>query len=95
MPFYDYICNDCGHRFERLQTMSDEPVKVCPTCGGAVRRVITGGAGFIVKGGTRACRVSSPGGCSPGKGGKDCDKNEAPCCGAEERCSSGGCCSQE
>jgi predicted nucleic acid-binding Zn ribbon protein len=30
--------------------MSDEPVKVCPKCGGTVRRLIGGGTGIIFKG---------------------------------------------
>lgn len=30
--------------------MKDEPVRVCPKCGGEVRRLIGGGAGFIFKG---------------------------------------------
>lgn len=33
MPFYEYRCNSCGHRFEVLQRMSDEPVTVCEQCG--------------------------------------------------------------
>jgi hypothetical protein len=30
--------------------MSDEPVKICPECGGEVRRLIKGGTGVIFKG---------------------------------------------
>jgi putative FmdB family regulatory protein len=33
VPFYEYRCNSCGHRFEVLQRMSDEPVTVCEQCG--------------------------------------------------------------
>lgn len=50
MPNYDYECKSCGHRFELFQSMSDEPVKVCPKCGGTVRRLIGGGLGVIFKG---------------------------------------------
>lgn len=49
MPTYDYVCTACGHSFERFQKFSDEPVKVCPECGGVVRRVIHS-AGIIFKG---------------------------------------------
>ncbi|MDR2803295.1 MAG: hypothetical protein LBB22_03275 [Treponema sp.] len=51
MPTYEYECKKCNHVFERFQSMNDEPVKVCPECGGAVRRLINGGAGVIYKGG--------------------------------------------
>lgn len=50
MPTYEYECADCGHSFERSQSMSDEPIKVCPACSGRVRRVINGGMGVIFKG---------------------------------------------
>lgn len=49
MPSYDYQCEDCGHRFEKFQKMSDEPVKKCPNCGGATRRLF-GKVGLIFKG---------------------------------------------
>jgi len=50
MPTYEYECKKCGHRFEVFQAMSDEPVKKCPECGSAVRRLVSGGAGIIFKG---------------------------------------------
>ena len=50
MPTYDYICSDCGYKFERFQSMSDEPIRVCPKCGGIVHRIISGGTGLIFKG---------------------------------------------
>ena len=50
MPTYDYICSKCNYKFERFQSMSDEPIRVCPNCGGVVRRLISGGTGLIFKG---------------------------------------------
>lgn len=50
MPTYDYKCGECGHRFERLQRMSDAPVEVCPECGGTVKRLISAGAGLVFRG---------------------------------------------
>jgi putative FmdB family regulatory protein len=32
MPLYEYECEACGHRFERIQKFSDLVVKVCPKC---------------------------------------------------------------
>ncbi len=50
MPTYEYECRECHCTFEQFQQMSDEPVKVCPKCGGTVRRLIGGGTGIIFKG---------------------------------------------
>ncbi len=50
MPTYEYECRSCHHTFEKFQSMSDEPVKVCPKCGGVVHRKIGGGLGVIFKG---------------------------------------------
>lgn len=50
MPTYDYQCSSCDHVFEMFQSMSDDPVKVCPLCGKNVRRLISGGTGLIFKG---------------------------------------------
>ena len=49
MPLYEYECNGCGVRFERLQSINDEPVKECPECGDEVCRLIHP-VGIIFKG---------------------------------------------
>ena len=49
MPLYEYKCEECGLRFERRQHFSDDPVKICPDCSGAVVRLIQP-AGIIFKG---------------------------------------------
>jgi putative FmdB family regulatory protein len=33
MPLYEYLCNACAHRFERIVKFSDPPLKTCPLCG--------------------------------------------------------------
>jgi len=51
MPTYDYRCEECGHAFERFQSITERPVRKCPVCGKrAVRRLIGNGAGVIFKG---------------------------------------------
>ena len=51
MPTYDYKCSECGHTFEEFQSMSSEPLKVCPNCGKpALKRQMAAGAGMIFKG---------------------------------------------
>lgn len=48
MPLYEYHCLKCG-RFETLQKFSDGPLAACPTCSGAVERLISAPA-FQFKG---------------------------------------------
>jgi len=50
MPNYDYKCTECGYSFEIFQQMSAERIKVCPQCGGKVKRLIVTGSGPIFKG---------------------------------------------
>ena len=50
MPTYEYKCKKCGNIFEVFHSMSTEPVKSCPKCGGEVKRLIGAGAGTIFKG---------------------------------------------
>lgn len=40
MPLYEYRCRGCGRRFERIQKVSDEPVRECPYCGEPVDRLL-------------------------------------------------------
>jgi len=39
MPLYEYQCEKCGHRFEKIQRVSDAPPEGCPVCGGAVHKL--------------------------------------------------------
>jgi len=53
MPTYEYICKDCGDRFDHFQTMSSPPLKkhsACKKKGANVKRDISGGTGLIFKG---------------------------------------------
>jgi putative FmdB family regulatory protein len=49
MPIYEYECDNCGTRFERFQSMQDEPIRQCPECSGMVHKVLHP-AGIIFKG---------------------------------------------
>ena len=51
MPTYDYRCGDCGHAFETMQRISEDPLKDCPACQKAtLRRLIGSGGALIFKG---------------------------------------------
>ncbi len=49
MPTYEYECKKCGN-FELFQSIKDDKLKRCPTCKGAVKRLMGSGAGIIFKG---------------------------------------------
>ncbi len=51
MPTYDYACDACGHEFERVQRITEKPLKKCPKCNKDKARRMIGGGGFILKGG--------------------------------------------
>ena len=53
MPTYDYICSECGERFEHFQTMTSSVLTQKPNCEQekcAVKRIVSGGTGLIFKG---------------------------------------------
>ncbi len=39
MPTYEYLCKSCGHLFEIVRSMRDDPLTECPQCGGELRKV--------------------------------------------------------
>jgi len=49
MPVYEYLCVECGHRFEQYRKVTDRDPKQCPKCGGSVRKVFLP-VGIIFKG---------------------------------------------
>lgn len=78
MPTYEYVCEQCGYKFEKLQEMSAEPIKQCPQCGGTTRRLI-GKVGLMFKG--------------PGFYATDYRNASSgvTCCGRTERCETPPC----
>ncbi|MGD2216164.1 MAG: zinc ribbon domain-containing protein [Gemmatimonadales bacterium] len=50
MPTYEYQCSNCGHRFEKIQKISDPAQVECPRCENIAERLISGGAGLLFKG---------------------------------------------
>jgi len=83
MPTYEYECAECGLKFERRQAITEAPLVECPACGGGVRRLISGGTGFILKGSGHG-RAGRGGGCALEETGRTC-------CGRDARCGSASC----
>ena len=52
MPTYSYACTGCGHRFDAVQSFSDNALTACPECQGRLRKeygsigVTFNGSGF-------------------------------------------------
>ena len=51
MPIYEYQCKSCGHEFEAIQKISEDPLKECPACGDLELNKLVSAAGFRLKGG--------------------------------------------
>jgi putative FmdB family regulatory protein len=49
MPTYEYVCLQCGNRFDIFQRIGDEPLRICDVCGGDLRKVFHP-AGIVFKG---------------------------------------------
>ena len=51
MPIYEYRCVQCGHELEKIQRMSEEPLKDCPACEKPHLRRLISASAFRLKGG--------------------------------------------
>ena len=41
MPLYEYQCEACHKRFEKIQKFSDPLIETCPSCGGRVNKLLS------------------------------------------------------
>ena len=54
MPLYEYLCDDCQHKFERIDKFTARQTRKCPKCGGKAKRQLAApaiqfkGAGWYV-----------------------------------------------
>jgi putative FmdB family regulatory protein len=51
VPTYEYLCEKCGHEFEREQRISDRPVRTCPECRARKVKKLISRTSFVLKGG--------------------------------------------
>ena len=51
MPIYEYQCSACGHRCERLQSISAPPFTKCSACGEDELQKLISRTSFVLKGG--------------------------------------------
>ena len=85
MPIYEYVCTKCGKTTEVIQRVGEAPLKVCPHCGGKLKKAISApaiqfkGSGWYVtdyaRAGARGGKDSS-GETAGGDQGDKADKSE-------------------
>ena len=49
MPTYSYACTACEHRFDTVQTFTDQSLTDCPECSGRLRKLFSS-VGIVFKG---------------------------------------------
>ena len=50
MPIYEYACQQCDHKLDALQKMSDDPLVDCPECGAPALKKMLSAPRFRLKG---------------------------------------------
>lgn len=50
MPTYVYACKNCGHRFEKYQSFSEDSLVTCPECAQDALRKVFDSVGVVFKG---------------------------------------------
>lgn len=54
MPLYEYICQKCQRRTEVIQAFGERRIRICPHCGGKVKKAFSApaiqfkGSGFYI-----------------------------------------------
>ena len=77
MPIYTYRCENCGVQFEREQSYSEPPLKICPECRKKSLKKVISPVGVIFKGsGFYSTDHKSPSGGSSSSSKKDEKKDD-------------------
>ena len=95
MPTYEYACAECGERLEAVQKFTDDPLTVCPACGGKLRKLFSA-VGIVFKGSgfyRNDSRVSASNGSrdkAPNGSSSDSSSTSEKSSGADQKTSSSG-----
>jgi putative FmdB family regulatory protein len=77
MPIYEYDCASCGRRTEAIQNVGEKHLKICPHCGGALKKAFSApaiqfkGSGFYITDYARGKKEESGSSRMSGKSGED------------------------
>ena len=95
MPTYQYACTTCGEQVEAVQKFTDDPLTVCTSCGGSLRKVFSPvgivfkGSGFYRTDSRKAATATEDAGAKAakangsGEGSSDGKKKEPAAAGAD------------
>jgi putative FmdB family regulatory protein len=92
MPLYEYECDACSHRFEKIQKFSDPLEDTCPKCGGHVHKLMSSpaiqfkGSGFYITDYPKGDKGSAP----KSDGGKKAAAEKADASPKAEKSASSG-----
>ena len=50
MPIYEYYCESCGHEFEAMQKITEDPIRKCESCGKLKAKRSISRTSFVLKG---------------------------------------------
>ena len=92
MPIYEYECSNCHTRFDKLQSITADPLTVCLNCGGGPIRRVLQPVGIIFKGSgwyINDSRKSSSGSIDPPSSGGGAAKSDGDSKGNREAKSDG------
>jgi putative FmdB family regulatory protein len=79
MPIYEYQCESCKDVIEKWQSLSDKPLTTCPSCAGAMKKLISRSS-FQLKGGgwyADGYNSTSKAAAKPGSGSSCADSKES------------------
>jgi putative FmdB family regulatory protein len=94
MPIYEYECQSCQEVIEKWQSLAEQPLTTCPSCSGALKKIISQSS-FQLKGGGWYADGYSGSGSAPKCTSSSADSSTssspaaAPSCGKAGSC---GCC---
>jgi len=83
VPTYQYTCTECGEPLEAVQKFSDDPLTVCPVCGGRLRKVFSAvgivfkGSGFYRNDSRKAAEVGAGSGAAKANGSGEASADSA------------------
>ena len=84
MPLYEYRCENCGSRIEKIQKFSDPPLATCEKCGGDLTRLLSApaiqfkGSGWYVTDYARKSKPAETGKSDGGSAKKPASADSSP-----------------
>ncbi|MEW6265808.1 MAG: FmdB family zinc ribbon protein [Thermodesulfobacteriota bacterium] len=75
MPIYEYQCQSCRQVTEKLQKISDAPLRKCPECGGRMSKLMSMNTFHLKGSGWYVTDYSKGGRTGPGDGAEKKDNS--------------------